>query len=449
MVEILDKTGRQMRDTAAFSVKNSMNQDNITHEPPLSRRDLFRLAGTFGWSSLLLASASLSGPMTVSALADAARSVHKERSLPEAGYGKRRWSKKPRKLLTYATTVAGKTIFQINGFGYLEFIRDIEERTDGEIRIELIPGGEICNEMSCVKKAMQGIVDIYSSSIQNAAGVAQYLNVVNFPYLFPDRASQHHFFYHPESERLLREPLRKHHGLHLLFTHCRLRSLIMGKRWQDKADIKSIDELSGATIRVTASRFGQKTLKLLNIDPVPMEWGVTLNAMKLGLIDGMETWESAAAGMAYEEPDLISQVLDLRIFSGNTHAAIRNSVFETLSPDLQSAMMESAYFTQIWGQLAGEASLINMVGASTPQMKETIFAKQNIRYIQFPRSEIDKIEQRCSPQFNPEPWQEWRDQLNRMAGDIDIYQEIFKIAREIPEETLSENILPHRWWKKS
>ncbi|SLM28177.1 Twin-arginine translocation pathway signal [Desulfamplus magnetovallimortis] len=465
---------RDLSLTPGIPVQNAGFENSALSEPvsrkdmgqiapaPVSRREMGRLARTFGWTSLLMALTSMGGdPLTISTLADAAQNISKKRSSgADGGYGKRGYAEKagysgktvytgkPRRTLTYAITITGKRIFQINGFGYLEFIRDLEERTDGEIRIELIPGGEICNEMTCVKKAMQGIVDIYSSSIQNAAGIAEYFNVLNFPGIFPDRASQHHFFYHPKSEKLLREPLRKHHGLHLLFTHCRLRGLTMGMKWREKPDIKSIDDLKGAKIRVTASKFGQKALELLGIVPVPMDWGGTLNAMKFGLVDGMETWETAAAGMAFEQSGIISQVLDLRLFSGNTHAAIRTSVFESLSPDLQVAMMESAYYTQIWGQLAGEASLINMAGASEPQMQGTVFSDQGIRYVKFSEKELHKIQQRCAPCFNPQPWEEWREKLNRLAGNVDIYQEIFNIAREIPLERLPENVLPRRWWKK-
>lgn len=401
----------------------------------ISRRDLFRLAGTFGWSSVLLATGATSTPFILPELAKATEFTHK-----------RRFSKKPAVTFTYGATISGKRLFQINGFGYLEFVRDLEERTDGEIRIEFIPGGDICDEMTCVKKAMQGIVDIYSSSIQNAAGTASYFNVLNFPYLFPSRAAQHHFFYHPESQKLLREPLRKNHELHLLFTHCRLRGIAMGLKWRDKPDIRSTDELAGAKIRATASKFGQEALKLLKMETVPLDWKETLNALRFGLIDGMETWESAAAGMA-TEVDVISQVVDLRLFSGNTHAAMRVDVFDKLSPALQDAVMESAYFTQIWGQLAGEASLVNTVGASTHQKPGTIFAKQKIRYVKLPEKEIMKLERLCSPEFNPKPWEEWRGELNKMAGGVDIWKEIHRIAREIPSETLAENVPPRRWWK--
>ena len=61
--------------------------------------------------------------------------------------------------------------------------------------------------------------------------------------------------------------------------------------------------------------------------------------------------------------------------------------------------------------------------------------------------EIEKAEKMCSPQYVPEPWEEWRERLNEWAGGIDTYTEMSKIAREIPAGTLAENVEPRRWWK--
>ena len=58
-----------------------------------------------------------------------------------------------------------------------------------------------------------------------------------------------------------------------------------------------------------------------------------------------------------------------------------------------------------------------------------------------------KAEEMCSPEFQPQLWNEWRERINGWAGGIDTYQEIYDIARQIPVETLPENVEPRRWWK--
>ncbi|GBC59494.1 TRAP transporter [Desulfonema ishimotonii] len=401
----------------------------------VSRRDLLRLAKTFGWTSTLLAADAMTGAVTLPRLAAAAEAVSQKRLKKKANVN-----------LTCVMPVLREASFRVGKFGTPEFICDIEERTDGEIRVELITGMKICNQLTCVKRVQEGTVDIYHSSTQNAAGAAPYFSVLDFPYLFLSRAAQYYFFYHPRSEKLLREPLLRNHGIRFLFSHCRLRGLMMGLKWRDRPDVRSLEELAGSTIRVSASKLGKIALTLLKLKPVPIPWNETVGALEHGMIDGMETWDSAAAAAM---PHVLSQVIDLRLFSGNGHTAMNAGVFDKLSPDLQRAVLESAYHTQMYVQLAGEASLINTVGASDPQKPGTIFARNKVRFVQLPDEELKKAEKMCAPEFIPEPWEKWRERLNKMAGGIDVYQEIHRVAREIPAESLTENIEPRRWWKSA
>lgn len=403
------------------------------HAGGISRRGILRLAGTFGWTTTLLAAGATTGPLTLARLATAAETTRK-----------RRYAKRPAVTLTHGTGMKPGPGFLINLYGIPEFIRDLEERTDGEIRVELIPGGVACKSTDCVSRARQGIVDLFSSSTQNAAGAAHYYNILDFPYLFPGRAAQYHFLYHRQSERLLREPLRKHHGIQFLFSSCHLRGLMMGLKWRDRPAVRSVGELAGKKIRVTPSKLGRIALSLLKIAPVIIPWNVTGEALRRGVIDGMETWESAAASTM---PQAISQAIDLRLFSGTGHTAMNASVFDRLSAAQQDAVMESAYHMQVFVQLAGEAALVNTVGASDPMKQDTVFARNGIRFVELPEEELKKAERMCSPEFVPGPWETWRKRLNTMAGGIDIYREIHRIAREIPADLLAENVAPRRWWK--
>ncbi len=122
-------------------------------------------------------------------------------------------------------------------------------------------------------------------------------------------------------------------------------------------------------------------------------------------------------------------------------------VFDKLGPELQDAVLESAYWTQALIQGANEAALINTVGFSDPQMPDTVFANNNVRPAFLSTEELEKAEKMCSPQYVPEPWEEWRERLNDWAGGVDTYTEMSKIAREIPVGTLAENVEPRRWWR--
>lgn len=400
----------------------------------ISRRDLFRLAGQYGMSSTLLAAGSFGGAMSLANLASAAESTYEKR-----------FAKPAKHTLKFGAAGFNAQNLLIERAGALEFARDLESRTDGEIRIEFIGNNQICGQTSCVEKTQQGIVDIYAASTQNSAGGAPYLNVLDYAYMFPGRASQYHFLYSPESQRILREPLEKRHGLKFLFSHCELRGIQLGLGWKDKPTVTKLEELFGTKNRVTGTQLGRIAMQALNLNPVPVAWEETLDGLKQGLIDGAETWASAVA-YANMSP-VVSQSVDLKFFCGTEHTSMSASVFDSLEGYLQDAVMESAYWAQTHVQAANEAALVKTVGHSDPQMPGTIFAENDVRNAFLADDQIKMAEEMCSPEFQPQLWEKWRERLNGWAGGIDTYQEIYDIARQVPADMKPENVEPRRWWK--
>jgi TRAP-type C4-dicarboxylate transport system substrate-binding protein len=400
----------------------------------ISRRDLFRVAGQYGMSSTLMAAAGFGGVLTLPGLAQAAESTYNKR-----------FTKPAKHTLKFGAAGFNARNLLIERAGALEFARDLESRTDGEIRIEFIGDNQLCGQLSCVKKTQQGIVDIYAASTQNSAGGAPYLNVLDYAYMFPGRASQYHFLYSPESQRILRDPLEKRHGLKFLFSHCELRGIQLGLAWEDKPLVDKLETLFGTKNRVTGTQLGRIAMQLLNLNPVPVAWEETLDGLKQGLIDGAETWASAVA-YANMSP-VVSQSVDLKFFCGTEHTSMSAKVFDGLDGHLQDAVMESSYLAQVHVQAANEAALVKTVGFSDPQLPGTLFVENNVRPAFLPADQIRMAEEMCSPEFNPEPWAEWRERLNGWAGGIDTYSEIHRIAREVPADMLPENVEPRRWWK--
>jgi TRAP-type C4-dicarboxylate transport system substrate-binding protein len=402
----------------------------------ISRRDMLRLTKQFGITSTMLAAGSLTGAVTFSRLAEAANSTYEKRFSTPA---KVEWK--------FGAAGFNEENLLIERAGCLEFVRDVEERTDGAIRIEFIGNNQICGQLDCVKKTQQGIVDMYAASTQNSAGGAPYLNVLDYAYMFPSRASQYYFLYHPGSEKMLREPLRSRHNIHFLFSHAELRGIQLGLKWQDKPLVQGVGDLAGTKNRVTGTQLGRIAMDLMGLNPTPIAWEETLDGLKQGLIDGAETWASAVA-YANMSP-VVSQCVNLGFFCGTEHTAVSASKFDELPGDLQDAVMESAYLTQVHVQAANEAALVNTVGFSEPQLPNTIFAQNNVRIANLSQDALREAEEMCSPEFQPDAWAQWRERLDNWAGGMDTYKFIYDIAREIPKDTLAENVEPRRWWKSA
>lgn len=406
----------------------------MSRKTPLDRRGFMRIAGTYGLSSTAFAAAGLFGPLTLEGLGEAAAQTATDRSSTAAV------------TLKFGAAGFNETNLKIQESGQLWFAQQLEKRSEGAIKVEFIGSNAICNQGDCVKKAQQGIVDLFTASTQNSAGSAPYYNVLDFAYMFPSRASMHHFFYSPKSEKLLREPMRRLHNIQFLYTHCEQRGLMMGKKFADKPLVTSIDQLAGTKNRVTGTQLGRIAMTLLKLNPVPIAWEETLDGLKQGLIDGAETWMGAAA-YANMVP-VLSQAVDLRFFAGTEHTAINYTSFEKkLSPKQQDLMMEVAFDAQQYTQREQERVLVDVVGAVPNPKPDTLFAKSSIRVATLSAAELKKAEQMCSPEFQPKAWEEWRERLNKMAGGTDIYKEIYAVAREIPANATVASVKPQRWWK--
>ncbi|KIT15703.1 TRAP transporter substrate-binding protein [Jannaschia aquimarina] len=400
----------------------------------ISRRDLFKLSGQYGMSSVLMGAGAFGAAATLPELAKAAQSSYEKR-----------YANEPRHTFKLGAAGFNERNLLIERAGVLQFALDLEERTDGEIRVEFIGDNQICTQPNCVEKAQSGIIDMYAASTQNSAGGAPYLNVLDYAYMFRTRADQYHFFYSPESVSVLRDPFEQRHGLKFLFTHCELRGIQTGSSFADKPTITSIEELFGTKNRVTGTQLGRIAMQLLNLNPVPIAWEETLDGLKQGLIDGAETWASAVA-YANMAP-VVTQSVDLRFFCGTEHTAMSARAFDGLSEELQEAVLESAYLAQVHVQAANEAALVKTVGFSNPQLPGTIFEENGVRVAELSPEQIKMAEEMCSPEYQPQAWEQWRERLNGWSGGQDTYQVIYDVARQIPEDTLPENVEPRRWWK--
>lgn len=405
----------------------------MADKTPLDRRGFMRIAGTYGMSSTLFAVAGVVGPLTLEGVGNAAAQTAAARS------------KTPQVTLKFGASGFNETNLKIQESGQIWFSQELERRSEGAIKVDFIGSNAICNQGDCVKKAQQGIVDLFSASTQNSAGSAPYYNVLDFAYQFPSRASMHHFFYSKKSEALFREPMRRLHNIQFLYTHCEQRGLMLGKKFQDKPLITSIDQLAGTKNRVTGTQLGRIAMTLMQLNPVPIAWEETLDGLKQGLIDGAETWMGAAA-YANMTP-VLSQAVDLRFFSGTEHTAINYNSFKKLPPNLQDLMMEVAYDAQQYTQREQEKALVEIVGAVPNPGPNTLFGKAGVRVATLSDAELKKAEKMSSPEFNPKPWEEWRERLNKMSGGHDVYKEIYSVAREIPADTAVSAVKPSRWWK--
>jgi TRAP-type C4-dicarboxylate transport system substrate-binding protein len=352
-------------------------------------------------------------------------------------------AKPPKHKLRLGTSVT-KKVEEVSKYGLWEFAEDISKRTDGEVQIEIVGGSTLCGEVNCHQKLVGRVIDIGFGSSQNAAPTFPYNNVLDYAYLWPGRAAMFHFLYHPASDKLFRKVVRQKYGVEWLWSHAETRNVLLGLKYRNAPALKRPDDIRGAKLRITGSQMGRIALSVFGANPVPVAWEETLEGLKSGLIDGQETWSSAAA--SFNMGPVLSQEIWIEFFAGLGHAYMRRDILDRMSPSVREAMLESGYQMQQWTQRHNEQALATIVGITDPPPPGSLWAKHGIKVSRLTPAEKKVWEQMASPQSNPKPWEEWRDKLTKIAG-FDAYPELYKLAREIPADTPPAEVKPRRWWK--
>lgn len=236
-----------------------------------SRRNFLAISGRFGLTSTLIAASGLGVGLTASSLAQAAESEQQ-----------RRYKTAPKFQLRFGASGFNERNLDIQKSGQLFFARDLEERTDGAIRVEFMGSNEVCNQLDCVSKTQQGIVDIFGVN-PKLSRCRTLSKRFGFRLHVPDHSVDVPLLLPPPQRRPSAGTLRKRHNLQFLFTHCDLRGLMMGLKWADQPLITTIEELAGTKNRVTGTQLGRIAMEQLSLNPVPVAWEETLDGLRQGL----------------------------------------------------------------------------------------------------------------------------------------------------------------------
>src|SRR3546814_60766 len=276
-----------------------------------------QISKRYGLTATDGAAAGLGGVFSAGALATKAEAAEEER-------------KKAKHVLKYGS-VFRKEHTLVQRAGVWEFARDLEARTNGAIRVEMLHGNSVCAEQVCIQKSLQGVLDMGAASTQNASGIVPWLNAIDFPYMFQSNGQLYNFFFNPKSEKLFRKVYRDKYRMEMLWGLCEMRQIFTGLKWKDKPEITSVTQLAGTKNRVTNTQLGRIAMQLMQLNPVPVAWVEVLDAMRSGLIDGMETWTTACT--AYNLAPVVSHYVGLNFIPGVEPTAIRTQTVDKPGSD--------------------------------------------------------------------------------------------------------------------
>jgi tripartite ATP-independent transporter DctP family solute receptor len=214
----------------------------------------------------------------------------------------------------------------------LEFKKYVEEQSDGEIIINIFPGGELGQNDEMVKGVRLGSIDFHATGNPWMTGFNPVQNVLDIPFLFKD-ADHAYRVLDGEIGQTLLATLEEHGLKGLGFWEIGFRNLINAR-----GPIGDVDDLKGLKLRTTANPAHIMAFELLGANPQPMPFGEVYLALQTGVVDGTEHPVEEIYAMKFHE---VAKYLTLTRHAYTAMVTMANlAMWEGLSPEQQQIVLD-------------------------------------------------------------------------------------------------------------
>ncbi len=236
--------------------------------------------------------------------------------------------------------------------GMVYFAEQVAERSNGQMRIDIYPSGQLGSERQCLELLQIGSLGMTKVSAAVLENFAPRMKVLGLPYLFRD--DEHAW-------AVLNGPIGK--GLLLEAQNYWLRGVCFydaGSRsfYTKDRPINSPDDLDGLKVRVMNSQTAMQMVKALGGAPTPISFGELYTALQQGVVDGAENNPPSFYTSRHYEVckyysiDEHSTVPDVMLIGTNT--------WERLTAQEQTWLQEAAdasvdYQRKVWASSEQEA----------------------------------------------------------------------------------------------
>jgi tripartite ATP-independent transporter DctP family solute receptor len=155
--------------------------------------------------------------------------------------------------------------------------------SDGEVEVQLFPGGSLGSEQEMVQNARLGTLDMALVAINNITPFSPTVGVLTLPYLIQDNYDALKVTTGELGERWQNATIKEAGVRTIGWCYSGFRVLTNSKR-----PVKTIDDLKGLKIRVPKNPIMIATYKSWGLSPVPMAWDETFTALQQKVIDGQD-----------------------------------------------------------------------------------------------------------------------------------------------------------------
>jgi TRAP-type transport system periplasmic protein len=227
------------------------------------------------------------------------------------------------------------------------FAELVAEKTNGEVKIDVFPGGQLGGMQALWTAVNTGTLDIAASiSPSLIMDYVPEVSVFDAPYVFEDAEHFRNVWMGPIGRGLAEEILEVG-SLRLLYMQA------FGKRHLTaNQPIHEPEDLAGIKLRAVTAPMFMDTIESMGATPTPVDFNETYQALQSGIIDGQENPVGIIDAMRFHEVQ--SHLMLTGHMLSVVTTLINEDVYRTLSPEHQQALIEAGWEAGPYGDEQAE-----------------------------------------------------------------------------------------------
>jgi tripartite ATP-independent transporter DctP family solute receptor len=170
-----------------------------------------------------------------------------------------------------------------HGYCAEQFKKYAEKMGKGQIKVELFHGGQMGSEQDNVQQVSQNMIQLSTMAVNNVTPFAPIVGFCTLPYIWTTKDEAYAVLDGPVGDKLNTTMVKQGNFRALGWLVGGFRVLTNSKK-----PIRTPADLKGVTIRVPKNPIMIGAYKAWGINPVPMAWTETFNALQQKVVDGQD-----------------------------------------------------------------------------------------------------------------------------------------------------------------
>jgi tripartite ATP-independent transporter DctP family solute receptor len=218
--------------------------------------------------------------------------------------------------------------------GAMQFKKLVEEKSNGEIKVNIFPQGQLGGERDLAEGVRIGTIEIGALAAGNFGGFVPEVQLFGIPFLFDDR-DQVYALLDGAVGNDLNQMMSSKGFINLAYWEVGFRHLTNNVR-----PINTPADVKGLKIRVQESKIWMEFMKALGAIPTPIPFGELYTALQQKVVDGQENPVASIYSMKFYE---VQKYLSLTAHTYEPALVLANSKwFNGLSSNQQQIIKEAA-----------------------------------------------------------------------------------------------------------